>query len=117
MTTKTKKRTTTTYEPVARLPLARFFYQGAHSHPVRRTVIIIAETKETITGYELREGTEVRSTSEVVRNKMIKTYRKDNIPKWGDYSRLRMTTKTCLKDPEASTLERFPILTMFSEGA
>lgn len=68
-----------------------------------------------IVGYEFREGSTVRTMEEALH--CVKSYRKDKIAKWGDYSRLRQTSATFLKDPEKTTLERFPIITMFTEGA
>ena len=103
------------YDLVDKKPVARFYYRGVHTHPVRRTVLIIEETETAITGYEFRCGNVVRTREEAIQS--IKTFRKDRIPKWGDYSRLRMTSKTFLKDPEKTTLERFGIVSMFSDGA
>lgn len=111
------KKSRKVYDLVCKKPVARFFYQGSHSHPVRRTVLIIEETATKITGYEVRCGNTVRSVEELKADNTVRTYRKDRIAKWGDYSRLRMTSATFLKDPDKSTLERFPILTMFTEGA
>tara|TARA_Y100000034_G_scaffold114563_1_gene150827 strand:- start:282 stop:629 length:348 start_codon:yes stop_codon:yes gene_type:complete len=115
MKTKARKQKIKVYDLVEKKPVARFYYQGGHSHPIRRTVLIIEETDTTITGYEFRCGNDVRTREEALQS--IKTFRKDRIPKWGDYSRLRMTSRTFLKDPEKSTLERCWIVTMFSEGA
>ncbi len=103
------------YDLVAKLPVARFYYQGTHTHPVRRTVLIIEDRKDTFVGYEFREGTIVRDVTEALKH--VKSYRKDRIAKWGDYARLRMSYKTFMKSPDASTLERYPILSMFQEGA
>lgn len=103
------------YDLVANKPVARFYYKGKHSHPVRRTVLIIEDRENMLVGYEVREGDTVRTVPETLGN--VKSYRKDRIPKWGDYSRLRMSSKTFLKDPESSTLERQPITAMFTEGA
>lgn len=103
------------YDLVAKKPVARFFYKGHHSHPIRRTVAIIAETTGLIIGYEFREGSKVRSVEEALDK--IKSYRKDKIAKWGDYQRLRMSTRTFLKSPDLSTLERFSIRSMFTQGA
>lgn len=91
---------------MAKKPVARFYYQGSHTHPVRRTVLIIEERADMIIGYELREGSTVRTIKEAM--KVVKSYRKDRIPNWGDYSRLRMTSKTILKNPQETTLERSP---------
>ena len=103
------------YEPISHKPVAKFYYQGHHSHPVRRTVLIIEDKEDMIVGYEFREGDTIRTVNEALRS--VKSFRKDRIAKWGDYSRLRMSSKTFLKDPTESTLERFPIVSMFSDGA
>lgn len=113
MKTNTVDRKKKVYEPVSRLPVAKFYYQGNHSHPVRRTVLIVEETKEQIRGYELREGKTTRSLTEVGR--YIKSYRKDKIARWGDYSRLAKVGKSRKKSANSSTLERFPIIGMFVE--
>ena len=119
MTTSTEKlqKKRKVYSLINHKPVAKFFYQGSHSHPVRRTVLIIQETDTKIVGYEFRCGNTVRTVSQALQENAVKTYRKDKIAKWGDYSRLRMTSKTFLKDPEDTTLERLPILSMFHDGA
>ncbi len=48
------------YEPVRNLPVARFYYKGNHSHPVRRTVLVIESNSRWIRGYELRSGRTTR---------------------------------------------------------
>lgn len=111
MKTKTE---TKLYDLVNKKPVARFFYKGSHTHPVRRTVLVIQEDETKLVGYEFRCGNTVRTRSEALGS--IKTYRKSSIAKWGDYSRLRMSSKTFLKDPDKSTLERASIVTMFSDG-
>lgn len=63
------------YAPIKKEPVAKFYYKGHHSHPVRRTVIVIHSTSSSITGYELREGSTVRSLA----NAPIKTYKKAKI--------------------------------------
>ena len=103
------------YDLVASKPVARFYYKGSHSHPVRRTVLVIDARENMIVGYEIREGDEVRSVEEAVAH--VKSYKKDKIAKWGDYKRLRMSSKTFMKNPNESTLVRQPILSMFVEGA
>jgi hypothetical protein len=95
------------YDIVKNQPIARFFYKGqSHSHPVRRTVMIIKTSQLNITGYELREGENVRSKEDAP----IKSYRKDRIPKWGDYWRLRRYGKpadlTTLKRCSLKSLEK-----------
>lgn len=116
MATATKKNKKV-YDLVSKKPVAKFFYQGSHSHPIRRTVLVIEDTPTKIIGYEFRCGNDVLSISRALEEKSVKTYRKDRISKWGDYSRLRMTSRTFLKDPDKTTLERFSILAMFTEGA
>ena len=114
MTTTTKKPKV--YDLVSNKPVARLYYQGKHhSHPVRRTLLVIEETQTHLTGYEFRCGNEVRTRSEAVSK--VRTYRKDRIAKWGDYGRLTKSAKNFMKDPEESSLERFPITVMFTEGA
>lgn len=104
-----------TYDLVTKKPVARFYYQGKHSHPVRRTVLVIEDREDMIVGYEIRVGNTVRTVAEALDS--VKSYRKDRIAKWGDYSRLRMSSKTFMKDPNETTLERLPIMTMFTDGA
>jgi len=63
------------YEIAHKYPVARFYYQGSHSHPVRRTILVIESTPKLLVGYELREGSTVRE----FRNAPIKSFRKDRI--------------------------------------
>lgn len=95
------------YPPISKLPVAKFYYRGNHSHPVRRTVLIIEENKESFVGYEIREGKTLRPINQVF--KFIKTYKKNKIAKWGDYSKTRDAAKTLKKKMNQSTLERLPI--------
>lgn len=104
------------YDIVAKRPVARFYYKGkSHSHPIRRTVLLIEERSDVLIGYELREGSTIRTLEESLKH--VKSYRKDRIAKWGDYCRLRMSSKTFFKNPKKSTLERYSIVTIFSDGA
>lgn len=102
-------------QPVRYKPLARFYYQGNHSHPVRRTIIITAETRNLLIGYELREGSVVRDTSESLNHH--KSYLKSEIIKWGDYPRLMRTSKNWHRRPDESTLQRLPLMSLFQDGA
>ncbi len=88
-----------------RLPVAKFYYQGSHSHPVRRTIIVCEETPHWICGYEIREGKTVRSLEEAKHT--VRTYRKDRIACWGDYCRLTRSQANYRKMHSKSTLERF----------
>lgn len=107
------KKSVRVHDLVTFKPLARFYFQGDHSHPVRREVLIINEDAHTITGYEIREGNKIRTLRQAIHK--VKVYRKDKIACWGDYSRLRMTSKTIFKNPQESTLERFPLVDLFRQ--
>jgi hypothetical protein len=65
------------YEFLKDKPVARFYYQGNHSHPVRRTVLIVQQNDKVITGYEVREGSKTRSLAKAP----VKSYLKSNIAK------------------------------------
>lgn len=107
---KTKNRI---YDLVSYKPVAKFYYKGSHSHPVKRIVLVVEERDNMIIGYEIQEGKEFRSIKDSFNN--IKSYRKDRIAKWGDYKRLRMSSKTLMKNPEKTTLERYSINVIFSK--
>lgn len=98
------------YDIMKTMPVATFFYRGgAHSHPVRRTVLLISTNKNSITGYELRDGLKTRDFGEKT---PIKSYRKDRIPNWGDYWRLRRYGK----EPSKSTLVRHTLNYLIRNG-
>ena len=103
------------YDVVPNKPVARFFYQGSHTHPVRRTVLVIEDKEDVLVGYEFREGDVVRDITEA--RKCVKSYRKDRIARYGDYARLRQTSSGFMHPPTESTLVRESILTMFTKGA
>jgi DNA polymerase IIIc chi subunit len=66
----------TVYLPVnVAKPIAKFYYKGSHSHPIRRTVLVLISNKESFTGFELREGSIVRKLSKAP----IKAYARDKI--------------------------------------
>lgn len=90
------------YTIVAEGPVAKFYYKGTHSHPVRRTIVVIEDKPTMLVGYEIREGNEVRK----MKNAPIKSYRKDRIPNFGDYCRFKMNKKNYNKLNTESTLER-----------
>lgn len=64
-----------TYPILRNKPVAKFSYKGTHSKPVRRTVLLTALERNVITGYEVREGNEVRDPCESV----IKSFSRDSI--------------------------------------
>lgn len=105
---------TAKYEIVGTNPVARFYYKGqSHSHPVRRTVLIVDDLPDLIVGYEVREGNEVRNVKEAP----IKSFRKDKIAKYGDRVRLRSSKNTKTKKVTDSTLQRFNIMSLLTLGA
>lgn len=64
-----------TYEVIRNRPVARFKYRGDHSKAVRRTVILTNVSRDLLTGYEVREGNELRSLEDGV----IKSFRRDKM--------------------------------------
>ena len=64
-----------TYPILRNKPVAKFRYKGTHSKPVRRTVLLTALERNVITGYEIREGNEVRNPEECA----IKSFSRDSI--------------------------------------
>ncbi len=111
--TKTKNRKD--YQFMAtNYPVARFFYKGNHTHPVRRTIIVIKQTAETITGYELREGATIRS----FQNSPVKSYRKDTIAKVNQVdSRCTVRRMANRAQLDKSTLRRFTLKNLIKFGA
>jgi hypothetical protein len=97
------------------LGVASMFYKDdKHSHPVRRKVLVIGETAETLTGMELREGNVVRSYREA--RQRIVTYDKNKIARFGDYSRLKKAKRNRNRSDDESTLERMDFRTLITEG-
>ena len=97
--------TAPTQHPLVRnLPLAKFYYQGNHTHPIRRTILITRQDKKKglITGYELRCGHAVRARGEAP----IRTFKIEDIARFGDYSRLRDAKKNVGRDIGESTFQR-----------
>jgi hypothetical protein len=74
------------YQFVKDSPVAKFFYKGDHTHPVRRVILIVDQDDERITGYELREGSVTRSFKDAP----IKSYRRDRIARIGQIDRRRV---------------------------
>jgi hypothetical protein len=90
-------------------PVARFYYKGNHTHPVRRTVLLVEATEDHIRGYELREGNAVRNGSEAP----FKTYLRSNIAKC---SSLR-SDNPLKKKGNKSTLVRKNLMDVIIAGA
>jgi hypothetical protein len=89
-----------TYKLVNSRPVARFYYKGSHSHPVKRTVLITDSTEYFITGYEVREGALTRPLSDAP----VKSYRRTKIAR---NKNLRVEKRLYLVNGwEDSTLKR-----------
>jgi len=89
------------------LPVAKFFYRGQHhDRPVRRTVLIIEQDRQHLTGYELREGAKVRK----LKDAPVKTYSK---------SKIATTKQLKRKKPgkEITTLRRDNLVSLIISGA
>lgn len=97
------------YNIVHSLPVARFFYKGNHSHPVRRTVLVTQQDSESITGYELREGSKTR----IAKYSPIKTYIREKIAKT---SNLRNDNPLRNAPNPKSTLVRKPLIDLIESG-
>lgn len=86
------------------LPVAKFYYKGSHSHPVRRTIIVVKSSCSTLTGYELREGVKTRS----LKKAPVKTYIKDKI---ATENQLRSKKRS-----RSSTLNRSKLFDLLKTG-
>lgn len=92
-------------------PVVSFHYQGqSHTHPVRKLGLVVEETKDIITIYELRDGNTVRSFSKAP----IKSFRKDKIAKVRQCRWLR--ERVAKKQQNESTLKRMTTLQLIKNG-
>jgi chemotaxis signal transduction protein len=98
--------------PIKTLPVARFFYKGNHTHPVRRTVVLVESTKTYLLGFEVREGSEVRK----LRKSPIKRYNRAKIAKVRNIDK-RRKLKRIVKNTDTTTLVRKPLINLLVEGA
>lgn len=80
-------------------PVAKFYYRGSHSHPVRRTVLITETDGDIITGYEIREGNEIRAEETAP----VKSFRVDRI---ATYAQLRTSNPSRNTKKKTTTLQR-----------
>jgi len=94
------------YKLVNKYPVAKFYYKGNHSHPVRRTVLVTTSNDKFIIGYEIRVGSEVYLPAKA----KIKSYSRAKIAK---IKQLRASMKRdrviSQKGPNSSTLERIKL--------
>lgn len=97
------------YNIVSNLPVARFWYKGNHSHPVRRTILVTTQDKDSITGYELREGSKTRPAKYAP----VKTYSRAKIARTNN---LRQDNPLRNKGQTKSTLIRKPLIDLIESG-
>jgi hypothetical protein len=91
--------------------VARFYYKGNHTHPVRRTVLIIESKPTYIRGYELREGAISRPFTEAP----IKSYTRSKIARVKEIDRRRVERRRNPVSPQ-STLKRVTLLDLVRVG-
>lgn len=99
------------YKLVKSSPVAFFYYKGSHSHPVRRTVLVITTTVHLITGYELREGSEVRNYSKAP----IRSYRRNKIARVKQCGR-RLRKRVEPTQLDRTTLQRVSLVDFVKRG-
>ena len=99
------------YPVVRNLPVARFYYKGHHSHPVRRTVLVTESNSNIITGYELREGSDIRPFTDAP----IKSFSRGKIASVGECGR-RLRARTPKKYHAETTLDRSGLLDLVQAG-
>jgi hypothetical protein len=97
------------YKLTKNSPVAKFWYKGTHSHPVKRTVLVIESDRYVLTGYEIREGAEIRKLPKAP----IKSYRRDRIARGRN---LRLESPQRKQCPTKSTLVRKQILDIIENG-
>lgn len=99
------------YPVVRNMPVASFYYQGHHTHPIRRTVLVTQSSSTTITGYELREGATIRPFNKAP----VKSYSREKIASFGQCGR-RLRKRTPKKMLDNSTLTRKGLLELLTDG-
>jgi len=102
------------YPVIRNKPVAKFFYEGtSHSHPVRRTVVLIEDNPKYFCGFELREGSKVRLPG----NAPIKSYSKKNIACIAQIDKRRvLRVKTPRSQQRNTTLTRHSLADLVRTG-
>ena len=100
------------YSIVRNMPVARFYYQGSHSHPVQRTVLVIENHKTYFVGHEMREANIVRTK---ISQAPIKSYTKSKIAKIGQCGR-RLRKRIPQTMHTHSTYERRKLMDLVTRG-
>lgn len=93
-------------------PVAWFFYKGSHTHPVRRTVLVMEANKEYILGLEIREGATVRTRDEAP----IKRYNRCDIARARQLDKRRLFRRQAI-DKNSTTLLRTSLEVLAEHGA
>lgn len=97
------------YKVVEDMPVAKFYYQGSHSHPIRRTVVIIESGENFIRGYEVREGYTVRKLKE----SPVKTFLLNKIATLDKLG----ARKHRKPGPNKTSLKRLELIDLLANGA
>jgi hypothetical protein len=100
------------YPLVKALPVAKLYYQGSHTHPVRRTLLVTEVTPTVIRGYEVREGAITRPFASAP----IKSYTRNKIAKIGQCGR-RLRKRTPADLHAKTTLTRLGLADFVKQGA
>ena len=102
------------YQFVENRPVAKFFYKGDHTHPIRRTVLIVEITDNLLTGYEIREGSIIRSFKDAP----IKSFSRRKIAKVGQIDRRRVLRQMAKRGQlRKTTLIRTDLKELICNGA
>jgi hypothetical protein len=99
------------YKLVKYRPVCYFYYRGSHSHPVRRTVLVVESNSRVITGFELREGSEVRSYNRAP----VKSYRRQRIAQVKQCGR-RLRKRVDVRQHGNTTLQRVSLVDLVTRG-
>ena len=99
------------YPLVKALPVAKFYYQGSHTHPVRRTLLVTEVTSTQICGYELRDGAIIRPFTKAP----IKSFTRNKIAKIGQCGR-RLRKRTPAELQTNTTLTRLGWVDFVKQG-
>ena len=91
------------YKLVNTHPVARFYYKGGHSHPVRRTVLLTETSDTHIVGYEVRSGSIIHTPDAAP----VKSYLRSKIAKVRQMRLSKRRDSLVISNgPHTSTLKR-----------
>jgi len=101
------------YELVRNQPVARFYYKGDHTKPVRRTVVLVKDgvKSDTITGYEIRVGSNTRPLHKAP----VKSFSRSKIAVISQCG-MRLRNRTPKKLHSKSTFERKGLVDLVLNG-